>query len=412
MQHVGKRNFTVACKNIRRKMMKIHTVQSADTIFKIGRLYSVNPMKIIEANSLADPDRLAVGQKLLIPSVTRTYTVRGGDTLSGISDRFDTDKKSLYKYNPQLCGAEKLYNGQIITVKRDVPEYGMASANGYMHKDCDRDVLSTALPYLTYLTVASGILTDGRIHESFKSERERTMAERMSVTPILRLHVDGTEHDREATAELISKHLKAHGWGGVTLAAYKLQKNRENEFSELCLALKKRLMDDELMLFTECDANAPIPTVGDICDGYMMMYERLAEESIQNAGMSEEKLVTAASNIFEPSKMYIELPTLAFFGDDRITVKDAIRLAVHARGEIDYDDGMGVSWFTHRSYRGSRKDSREVVWENLDSVRAKLQTVGECGLMGICFDIETVPTEYLMMFDGMFRPPYIALRNR
>ena len=45
-------------------------------------------MTFVENNGLVNPDRISVGQKLLILTPTRTYTVRGGDTLEKISRRF------------------------------------------------------------------------------------------------------------------------------------------------------------------------------------------------------------------------------------------------------------------------------------------------------------------------------------
>jgi LysM repeat protein len=45
-----------------------HVVQSGETIYSIGRLYGVDPQAIIDANNLANPDRISVGQTLIIPA--------------------------------------------------------------------------------------------------------------------------------------------------------------------------------------------------------------------------------------------------------------------------------------------------------------------------------------------------------
>ena len=96
--------------------MIIHTVQPGDTIFKIARQYSTSPMKIIENNELLNPDKLAVGQKLLILMPTRTYTVRGSDTLYRIAERFGVKYTSLLSANPYLSGTDRIYPGQILTI--------------------------------------------------------------------------------------------------------------------------------------------------------------------------------------------------------------------------------------------------------------------------------------------------------
>jgi LysM repeat protein len=45
----------------------IHTVQSGETLQAIARRYNVTIVSIVEANNLADPNRLSVGQQLIIP---------------------------------------------------------------------------------------------------------------------------------------------------------------------------------------------------------------------------------------------------------------------------------------------------------------------------------------------------------
>ena len=46
----------------------VHIVQSGDTIYSIGRQYGVDPQAIINANSLANPNALSIGQQLTIPA--------------------------------------------------------------------------------------------------------------------------------------------------------------------------------------------------------------------------------------------------------------------------------------------------------------------------------------------------------
>ena len=46
----------------------IHEVQSGDTLFDIANTYDISAEAIIAVNALVDPDRLEVGQKLIIPS--------------------------------------------------------------------------------------------------------------------------------------------------------------------------------------------------------------------------------------------------------------------------------------------------------------------------------------------------------
>ncbi|HBJ18323.1 MAG TPA: hypothetical protein DDY70_01050, partial [Clostridiales bacterium] len=167
--------------------MILHTVESGDTVFKIARKYAVSPMKIIENNGLRDPDRLSVGEELLILTPTKTYTVRGGDTLTKIAARFGVKKSELYKNNPQLGGTDTLYAGQLLAIHYDTPTGGMAAVNGYVYPGCDADRFRTALPYLTYVTF-SGLKTDGEhIYPLADFTNLRRTAKEMGKSVLLRV---------------------------------------------------------------------------------------------------------------------------------------------------------------------------------------------------------------------------------
>jgi nucleoid-associated protein YgaU len=73
---------------------RTHVVVAGDTLFELARRFYGNgalfPV-IATANGIADPDRISVGQVLVIPPLTRTYVVVKGDTLFGIAERFYGD---------------------------------------------------------------------------------------------------------------------------------------------------------------------------------------------------------------------------------------------------------------------------------------------------------------------------------
>ena len=45
-----------------------------------------------------------------------TYTVKNGDTLSGIAKKYSTTVSALLKLNPKISNASMIYVGQVITV--------------------------------------------------------------------------------------------------------------------------------------------------------------------------------------------------------------------------------------------------------------------------------------------------------
>lgn len=49
---------------------QIHVVQPGETLGAIARIYGVTVLSIVQANNLPNPDRLSIGQELIIPQAT------------------------------------------------------------------------------------------------------------------------------------------------------------------------------------------------------------------------------------------------------------------------------------------------------------------------------------------------------
>lgn len=385
--------------------MLIHTVRPQDTIFKIAREYSTSPMKIIENNSLENPDRLTVGEKLLILTPTRTYTVRGGDTLGRIADRFGVSVDSIRKNNPSLCGTDKIYPGQLLALKYDCPRYGVAGVNGYLTRGVDMNRLSYVLPHISHLTVPAFKWNGERLDPIMNTDTVVARAKEENVLPLMRIY-DATDSlfGRDKLLDKAILTAKEKGFAGVTLAAYPHMKKLPAEHGEMLMNLRRRAMEEDLLIFSEVDGNSAIPDIGDYADGYALMYERVNQKNIPNMGLGEETLISKTSEIFEPSKTYMEIPSSGYMGDESVQISDIYKLAERSGRNIEYDTDLGICWFDYTKYKAGRKATNEITWESLESIKAKLDLVGELGLMGITVDIGQVPTEYLMMYETMFRP--------
>jgi len=76
----------------------LHTVRPGDTLSEIAAAYRVPMRRLAEANDLAPPYVLRVGQRLRIP-VQRRYTVRKGDTVYRIARRYQVPIRAIIDAN-------------------------------------------------------------------------------------------------------------------------------------------------------------------------------------------------------------------------------------------------------------------------------------------------------------------------
>lgn len=94
-----------------------YTVRSGDTLSGIAERFGVTVDELCKWNDISNPNKIYVGQvlKLYAPNVSTTYTVEPGDTLSGISEEFGVSIKKLCEWN-HIPDPNKIYVGQVLQV--------------------------------------------------------------------------------------------------------------------------------------------------------------------------------------------------------------------------------------------------------------------------------------------------------
>lgn len=92
-----------------------YTVRYGDTLSAIASHYGTSTSTLASINGISNPNRIYPGQVLKLSggSSTRTYTVRSGDTLSGIASRLGTSWTSLKAKNG-IANANLIYPGQTL----------------------------------------------------------------------------------------------------------------------------------------------------------------------------------------------------------------------------------------------------------------------------------------------------------
>lgn len=104
-----------------------YTVKSGDTLSAIAERFGTTMKKLMRLNNIANSNQIRIGQVLKLsgeatetaapapaPSpAVRTYTIKSGDSLSGIAQRFGTTTRKLMNLN-DITDANRIRIGQVI----------------------------------------------------------------------------------------------------------------------------------------------------------------------------------------------------------------------------------------------------------------------------------------------------------
>lgn len=388
--------------------MTVHTVKDGETVFSIARAYGVSPMKLIEYNELSRPDELSVGEELLILTPTRTYTVRGGDTLDRISRSFGVKKSKLQAANPALMGGDRLYPGELLAIRYDAPPYGMAAVNGYVYRDTTEEALRRTLPYLTYVTVSAALTDGGEVRWLFDTKHAVAWIREAGKLPLLRV---GEEADipaptalREGWESLCDRLIAAareHGFGGITLGLYKTARRDPALYNEFVVYMRGRMLGCDLILFTEADANRPLP-LGDYADGTVLLYEKASLSEPPSFREGEETMMQQYAEQYESSRMFLDLSPFGYEGSTPLTLAEIRRLAYKHRRPIVRDENTLLCRLRYPHFSAGRREEREIAFESLENIKAKLHLLDALGYMGVSLDVGRTPVAVLMMVHTLF----------
>jgi len=119
----------------------VHIIEKGDTLYALSKRYNTPIDSILKKNNLADPSKIKVGQKIIIPvensakddkktktnSDTLSHVVQKGDTLYALAKKFGVKFSDILKLNG-LSEKTPLKIGQILKIPTDKPQ-GTAQTN-------------------------------------------------------------------------------------------------------------------------------------------------------------------------------------------------------------------------------------------------------------------------------------------
>jgi LysM repeat protein len=126
---------------------QVVTVRTGETLSEIAERHGVSLSRLMQANGISNPDHVEIGQRLTIPGSgstarstssssgsqgTAPYTVKSGETLSEIADRFNTTTARLIQIN-RISDPDLVMSGtrlQVpVTAQRSAPAASSAAVN-------------------------------------------------------------------------------------------------------------------------------------------------------------------------------------------------------------------------------------------------------------------------------------------
>lgn len=351
----------------------------------------------------------------------RIFVVKRGDTLYSIAKKFGVTTERL-SYINALSDPNRLTVGQTLVIPGDSSPQAEIEVNGYTYPNISDAVLNEALPYMTFLCPFSWQMDASGGITPIDDKRMISRAYETATAPMLTLtnispsggfssdiaHAIFTDEAVQATLiENILAALRSRGYYGVNLNieyVYPFDREGYNAFlrrlSEtlhpkgyyLSSAIAPKTSDEQYgLLYTAHDYEAH----GKYCDRVIIMtyewgYTYSAPQAVSPVNRIRSVLDYAVKKI--PSGKILlgfsnygynwTLPWQQGKAAAVISNTAAANLAAANFAQIRFDEKAQAPFFNYTDPSGVR---HEVWFEDARSVRARLALVSEYGLAGISY---------------------------
>lgn len=400
--------------------MEIHVVQKGDSLYSIALQYGVALSQLMADNQLPDPNRLAVGQTIVIRFPDALYTVRSGDTLASIAQANGTTVRALLRANPGLNGREVIYPGQTLVLRYKGEKRGTLSVNGYAYPFIDQSLLRRELPYLTNLTPFSyGITPEGALVD-LDDQTLIAQAKGIGVAPLMHLStlteeggfsnelahvVLNDQNVQDRLVENIKEQIKDRGYTGLDVDFEYVFPQDAAPYAAFIDRLRRELNPLGYQVIVALAPKTSRTQRGLLYEGHD--YQALGQAANQLLLMTYEwgytysepmavaplpnvrRVVEFALGEIPAQKLWLGIPnygynwTLPYVqGESRarsISNQYAVQLAVRYNAAIQYDTTAQTPWFNYWDEEGKE---HEVWFEDARSIQAKLALIPEYGLYG------------------------------
>ena len=397
--------------------MEIYVVQVGDNIYTIAEKYGVSAETLLYDNDIDNPDKLVVGQALLIAYPKQLHTVQQGDTLQGIAEMYQISVMQLYRNNPYLSDVEALYPGQTLVISYDTKRN--LTTNGFAFPYIDKNILIKTLPNLTYLSIFNYRLTeDMEIITYFDDTEIIRTTKSYGTIPLLLfsvLTIKGeidydtayrvilNEENQNKIIKSLLSIVREKGYYGVNWVLNVLNSDTQSGLQSFMKKLSDSLKAEGLILFitinfTEAIINEKIDYSQFLFYSDDLMFIKLGWSLNTNppspvSNINEIRAILDNASLENSAdKLIIGMPTIGYdwqlpYTPNRtvavsINYNSVIELAYEVNVSIQFDETSQTPYFNYNQSQIGIPVQHIVWFIDVRSINALLQLIIEKNLIG------------------------------
>jgi spore germination protein len=399
--------------------MAIHIVRSGDTLWSISQKYGVSIQSIVDVNGLVATNNIVIGLALYIPTddiQIRYYQIKLGDTLSKIASLFQTSISDILSANLGM-DPNRLFIGQKIIIP--TPKRMALQTLGFLVPYFPQKSLQSLRQLadkLSFVAIVSYSFTaQGWAYAQLEDSEIVVESKRLGIKPLLMIRNftnEGFSAElagqvlenptyRQNLISSITNQANQRGYEGVSIDFEFIPPQRRIDFNTFLRDLKSAL--GNLILHVNVHAKKEdIPTnriigaydykaIGEVADiiGVMTIdygYPTGPPNPVAPIWWVEE-VIQYSLQLIQPSKLQISLP---LYGYDWRTLDNltqalsnlnAQNLAILNKVMIHYDSHAAVPWFKY--WKGTEE---HVVWfSDIRSIVEKYRLIDYYQLLGTTY---------------------------
>lgn len=404
--------------------MQIYVIKRGDTLSSIADRYGTTVNALEDANELDHPDRLVVGQTLVIPIIGQFYFVKSGESLYSIAQKFGMTYQELAQVN-NISAYNMLPVGFRLYIpeqpKRSITSLGYLQPTTSTVSETLQNAARKATPYLTFLALFNySANRDGSLNPPPIDNLPDIAAANDTSLSLVITNLEGGSFNRELihiilTVQAVQDKLLDNiintaerlGFRDVHFDFENMQPEDREAYNNFLRKAKGRLSQTGLLMST---ALAPKTSAkqagayeaydyaahGEIADFVVLMtYEwgysygpPMAVSPINEVQKVVEYALSEmpANKIMLGQNLYGYDWQLPFEqgGEAALALspQQAIDLAREQHAEIQYDPTANAPFFFYTDAEGNR---HEVWFEDARSIQAKFDLIKNFSLRGIAY---------------------------